>query len=158
MLQLKIKKLSPNAILPKKMSEFASGMDLHSLKDYSIKPLINCHYNPLYDKTSVRPIAKIYTGIAMEIPKGYEVQIRPRSSLAKNHGITIVNTPGTIDADYRGEIIVLLVNLGVHQVDINQGDRIAQAVLCPIPDFEILEVEELTSTERGSGGFGSTGR
>ena len=98
------------------------------------------------------------TGLSFEIPVGYEVQIRPRSGLALNHGVTCLNAPGTIDSDYRGEIKVILINLGDEDFTINNGERIAQMVVAPVVqcDFEI--VDELSSTERGTGGFGSTGR
>ena len=98
------------------------------------------------------------TGLSFEIPIGYEVQIRPRSGLALNYGVTCLNTPGTIDSDYRGEIKVILINLGDEDFTINNGERIAQMVVAPVVqcDFEI--VDELSSTLRGEGGFGSTGR
>ncbi len=98
------------------------------------------------------------TGLSFEIPIGYEVQIRPRSGLALNYGVTCLNTPGTIDSDYRGEIKVVLINLGDEDFTINNGERIAQMVVAPVVqcDFEI--VDELSSTLRGEGGFGSTGR
>jgi dUTP pyrophosphatase len=98
------------------------------------------------------------TGLSFEIPVGYEVQIRPRSGLALNYGVTCLNTPGTIDSDYRGEIKVILINLGEEDFTINNGERIAQMVVTPVVqcDFEI--VDELSSTLRGEGGFGSTGR
>ena len=97
------------------------------------------------------------TGIIIEIPKGYEAQVRPRSGLAANNGISVLNTPGTIDADYRGEIKVILINLGNNSFIVEKGLRIAQMVLCPIIKANIKEVETLESTKRGSGGFGSTG-
>ncbi len=97
------------------------------------------------------------TGLALEIPGGFEVQIRPRSGWAAKKGVTVVNAPGTIDADYRGEIKVALVNLGQETVEIQDQDRIAQGVLCPVFQAEFLEAEDLSSTSRGAGGFGSTG-
>ncbi|MCI1778944.1 MAG: dUTP diphosphatase [Bacteroidales bacterium] len=97
------------------------------------------------------------TGIFMELPAGYEAQIRPRSGWAAKYGITVCNSPGTIDADYRGEIKVMLVNLSRNVFEINPGDRIAQMVISKFEKAEFEEVEELTDTERGSGGFGSTG-
>ena len=99
----------------------------------------------------------ISTGIAMAIPYGYEIQIRPRSGLAAKNGITVLNTPGTIDADYRGEIKVILINLSKKNFKVNKKQRIAQMVLCPVIKAEFEEVNELPSTERGKGGFGSTG-
>ena len=97
------------------------------------------------------------TGLAIALPEGYEAQVRPRSGLAARHGLTILNAPGTIDADYRGEIQVLLVNLGNAPVTITRGMRVAQLVVAPVVRAQILEVATLDKTERGSGGFGSTG-
>jgi dUTP diphosphatase len=97
------------------------------------------------------------TGFVFELPQGYEAQIRPRSGLALKHGVTVLNSPGTIDADYRGEVKVLLVNLGSERFLIQRGDRIAQAVIAPVTHVEITAAEALSDTERGSGGFGSTG-
>mgnify|MGYP002761060493 FL=1 len=99
----------------------------------------------------------IPTGLQMAIPHGYEAQIRPRSGLAYRNGVTMLNTPGTIDADYRGEVKVLAVNLGNESFEINHGDRIAQMVIAPVTQAHIEEVEQLSDTERGDGGFGSTG-
>lgn len=101
--------------------------------------------------------AAVPTGFAFAIPLGFEGQVRPRSGLARRHGITLVNAPGTIDSDYRGEVSVLLINLGAERVQINSGDRIAQLVIAPIALPELIEVKELGSTSRGEGGFGSTG-
>jgi dUTP pyrophosphatase len=98
------------------------------------------------------------TGLTVAIPDGFEIQVRPRSGLAIKHGITLVNTPGTIDADYRGEIRVILINHGQQTFEINRGDRIAQLVLAPVTRAEWEVVEELPETDRGAGGFGSTGR
>ena len=97
------------------------------------------------------------TGIAIALPEGYEAQVRPRSGLAARHGLTVLNAPGTIDADYRGEIQVLLVNLGNEAVPITRGMRVAQLVIAPVVRAHILEVASLDKTQRGSGGFGSTG-
>jgi dUTP pyrophosphatase len=97
------------------------------------------------------------TGLAIALPEGYEAQVRPRSGLAARHGLTILNAPGTIDGDYRGEIQVLLVNLGNAPVTITRGMRVAQLVVAPVVRAQILEVATLDKTERGSGGFGSTG-
>ena len=101
--------------------------------------------------------ALVSTGFSIAIPEGYEVQIRPRSGLAAKKNITVLNTPGTIDADYRGEIKVILINLGKEKFIIKNGERIAQMVVCPIVQAELEEVKELPKTVRGSGGFGSTG-
>lgn len=97
------------------------------------------------------------TGLIFEIPKGFEVQIRPRSGLAFKNGVTCLNTPGTIDSDYRGEIKVLLINLGTEQFEITRGMRIAQIIVAPVTQAELLVVSDLGDTERGAGGFGSTG-
>lgn len=101
--------------------------------------------------------AKVATGIAIALPPGYEAQIRPRSGLAVRHGITVLNAPGTVDADYRGEVSVLLVNLGPDPVTITRGMRIAQLVVAPVTRVQWAEVEALPETARGAGGFGSTG-
>ena len=140
---LKIKKLDKEAVIPAYQSEEAAGFDLHSIEDYVLK-------------TGERKL--INTGLAFEIEAGYEVQIRPRSGLAFKHGITVLNSPGTIDSDYRGEIKVLLINLGSEDFEIKKGERIAQAVVAPAIQAEIVEVDELNDTKRGKGGFGSTGK
>ncbi|MDW8434331.1 MAG: dUTP diphosphatase [Aquificaceae bacterium] len=145
-MKIKLKRL-PHAEglpLPFYATEHASGMDLLAAvsEPVLLKPLQR---------------ALIPTGIAVEIPPGYEAQIRPRSGLAIKHGITLLNTPGTIDADYRGEIKVILINLGEEDFLVRRGDRIAQMVICPVVKVEIEEVQELSLTERGGGGFGSTG-
>ena len=142
-MKLKIKKLSPDAIIPAYQTELAAGFDLHSIEDCVLKK-------------GERKLIK--TGLAFEIEPGYEVQIRPRSGLAFKHGITVLNTPGTIDADYRGEIMVLLINLGEEDFEIKKGDRIAQAVIAPVIQAEFEEVDKLSVTKRGKGGFGSTGK
>lgn len=101
--------------------------------------------------------AKIPTGFRMEIPAGYEGQVRPRSGLAIKHGLTVLNSPGTIDSDYRGDLEIILVNLGSDDVIIKDGDRIAQLVIAPVCQTQITEVDILEESERGTGGFGSTG-
>ena len=101
--------------------------------------------------------AAVPTGLVLEIPQGYEGQVRPRSGLAIKAGLTIVNAPGTIDSDYRGELKVLLVNLGSDSVSINRGDRIAQLLVAPVTRASFIETEDLTASDRGEGGFGSTG-
>lgn len=98
------------------------------------------------------------TGVRMAIPPGFEGQVRPRSGLAIKHGLSMVNTPGTIDSDYRGEIGVLMINLGQEAVELKGGERIAQLVVCPVVRAELAMVDDLDATERGEGGFGSTGR
>ena len=102
--------------------------------------------------------ALIPSGFALEITVGYEAQVRPRSGLAIKHGVTLLNSPGTIDADYRGELMVIMINHGSEPFTVRRGDRIAQLVIAPVSHVEIAEVEELAATARGEGGFGSTGR
>ncbi|MBK8197548.1 MAG: dUTP diphosphatase [Acidobacteria bacterium] len=102
--------------------------------------------------------AMVPTGLSVAIPAGYEIQVRPRSGLAAKHGLTCLNTPGTIDSDYRGEIKVILINLGAEPFTIQRGERIAQLVLAPVTRLAWREVDALGETERGAGGFGSTGR
>lgn len=143
---VKIKR-RPDALdvpLPKRMTEHAAGFDLHAA---------------VAGPTTIAPgaIALIPCGFAMALPPGYEAQIRPRSGLASKHGVTLVNTPGTIDADYRGEVHVPLINLGKTPFVVERGLRIAQAVVCPVPPVELIETDELDETPRGSGGFGHTG-
>jgi dUTP pyrophosphatase len=102
--------------------------------------------------------AMIPTGLVIALPEGFEAQVRPRSGLAAKHGVTVLNSPGTVDADYRGEINVLLVNLGAAPFTIRRGERIAQMVVAPVTRVELVPATSLSSTDRGSGGFGSTGR
>jgi dUTP pyrophosphatase len=131
--------------LPDYATEAAAGMDLLAAipNDIELGPL---------DRTIVP------TGISLALPPGFEAQVRPRSGLAARHGITVANAPGTIDADYRGEVKVLLINLGEQPILINPGDRIAQLIIAPVVRAEIVEVDELAPTSRGPGGFGHTGR
>lgn len=131
--------------LPVKMSELASGFDLHAAVDESVVLM-----------PGERKL--IPTGFAIAMPGGLEAQIRPRSGLAFKHGITCLNTPGTIDADYRGEIKVLLINLGQEPFSIVRNERIAQMVFQEVPTVELTQVDELSDTIRGSGGFGHTGK
>lgn len=133
--------LLPGATLPAYQTDGAAGMDLHSLEAFTLAPM---------ERKRVR------TGIAVAIPAGYEGQIRARSGLAFRHGIAMVNAPGTIDSDYRGEIQILLINLGESVVEFQQGERIAQLVICPVARAEWNVVQELDATGRGEGGFGST--
>lgn len=102
--------------------------------------------------------AMVPTGLALALPQGYEAQIRPRSGLAARHGVTVLNSPGTVDADYRGEVQVLLINHGREPFVLRRGERIAQMVVAPVAEVALVEVEELDATERGEGGHGSTGR
>ncbi len=128
--------------LPSYASGGAAGMDIASAEDVELAP----------GKRHA-----VATGFAMAVPEGFEVQIRPRSGLALRHGITVANAPGTVDSDYRGEIKVLLINLGSEPFAIARGDRVAQAVLAPVAAARLEEVDALDETERGAGGFGSTG-
>lgn len=146
MVAVKIKRLphNPDLPLPQKMSEHSSGLDLMAALDgpLSISP----------GSTGLVP-----TGFAFAIPPGYEGQVRPRSGLAVNHGLTIINAPGTIDADYRGELKVILVNLGRETVTLKRGDRIAQLIIAPVAPVTLEETSDLDPTPRGPGGFGHTG-
>ncbi|MGE5450177.1 MAG: dUTP diphosphatase [Methanomassiliicoccales archaeon] len=130
--------------LPEYMSSGASGMDLRA-----------CISEPLVIPPGKRNL--IPTGLCVAIPWGYEGQVRPRSGLANREGVTVLNTPGTIDADYRGEIKVVVINLGEDNYLVNRGDRIAQLVICPVVMAELQLVDELPTSERGAGGFGHTG-
>ncbi len=129
---------------PSYMTSGSAGMDI---------------YAAVEDEVIVQPGNRflVPTGLLVAVPPGYELQIRPRSGLAVRQGVGIVNSPGTIDSDYRGEIKVILINLGQDIVTISRGDRIAQMVLCPVPRAVLEEVDELPPTERNDGGFGHTG-
>ena len=144
MTKILIKRLSKEVPLPKYETNGSSGMDLAAN--------INANIDIVPGKTAIIP-----TGLALSIPKGFEVQIRPRSGLAANQKLSVLNTPGTIDADYRGEIKVILINLGQEPFKVEKGLRIAQMVVCPIVQAQLTEVDDLNETERGKGGFGSTG-
>ena len=144
MTKILIKRLSKEVSLPRYETSGSSGMDLAANID------ANINIDP--GKTAIIP-----TGLALSIPKGFEVQIRPRSGLAAKQKISVLNTPGTIDADYRGEIKVILINLGQETFKVEKGLRIAQMVVCPIVQAQLKEVDDLNETERGKGGFGSTG-
>ena len=138
-----IKKLNPDAIIPKYQSKEAAGFDLHSIEDYTIQ-------------SNERVLIK--TGISLALELGYELQIRPRSGLAYKNGITVLNSPGTVDSDYRGEIMVLLINHSNDEFIIKVGERIAQGVINEIIQADFIEVDNLDETSRGTGGFGSTGK
>tara|TARA_Y100001970_G_C14146515_1_gene810152 strand:- start:430 stop:870 length:441 start_codon:yes stop_codon:yes gene_type:complete len=144
MTKLLIKRFSKNVIIPKYETPGSSGMDIAAY----IKE--NIEINPMEK-------AIVPTGFSLSIPKGFEIQIRPRSGLAAKNDISILNTPGTIDADYRGEIKVILINFGKKKFIVENGLRVAQMIMSPVVQAKIEEVEELSSTDRGSGGFGSTG-
>ena len=145
---LRIKRLFPerdaDIELPALMSEHAAGMDVRAVNP-----------EPIVLRPGER--AAVPTGLAMAVPPGTEVQVRPRSGLAIRHGVTVINSPGTIDADYRGEVAVLLVNLGQEDFVIERGLRVAQLVVAQLASVEVTLVAELDTTERGEGGFGSTG-
>lgn len=147
---IKVLKIFDDAILPSRATELSAGLDLHAYlheeennRDFRILP--------------PGAIALISTGVAIALPSNYEGQVRPRSGLAAKHGITVLNTPGTIDADYRGVIKVILINHGRQAFTINHGDRIAQLVVAPVSYPSVVESDGLEWTARGSGGFGSTG-
>ena len=128
--------------LPRYATDGAAGMDILAAEDVTLEPGAR---------------HAVATGLAVAIPDGYEIQVRPRSGLALKHGITVPNTPGTIDSDYRGELKVIMINHGADAFPIQRGDRVAQLVLAPVTQAAWDEVAELDDTERGAGGFGSTG-
>ncbi len=144
MTKILIKRFSKEIPLPKYETSGSSGLDLAA----NLKSEISIESG----KTAIIP-----TGISLSIPKGFEIQIRPRSGLAAKNRISVLNTPGTIDADYRGEIKVILINLGSETFIVEKGLRIAQMVVCPVVKAKFEEVTELNETRRGQGGFGSTG-
>jgi dUTP pyrophosphatase len=129
--------------LPRYETEHAAGQDLRADEPVALAP---------------GERALVPTGLALEIPPGFEGQVRPRSGLAARHGVTLLNAPGTVDADYRGEVKVILVNLGQEPVRFERGERIAQLVIAPVVRAELVLVEELAGSDRGAGGFGSTGK
>jgi dUTP pyrophosphatase len=143
--QIRVKRLRPNAELPRYQTAGAAGMDLHAALEAPI---------------TLAPGARVLvpTGLAFAIPNGWEGQVRPRSGLAAKHGVTVINAPGTIDSDYRGEVGVVLVNHGQQPFVITQGERIAQIVFAPYAQATLDEVDALDETARGAGGYGSTGR
>jgi dUTP pyrophosphatase len=142
---VRVKRLRPGALIPAYQSAHAAGMDLAA--ELGGPVLI-----------APRQRRSIPTGIALEIPPGYEGQVRPRSGRAIREGLTLINPPGTIDADFRGEVMVLVVNLGDDTIEIHPGDRIAQLVIAPVTRAEVVETDELAPSGRGGGGFGHTGR
>ena len=145
MVKIQLKKLDKSVELPSYKTKGASGMDLKAFikKPVNVKP-----------KTS----SIIPTGFSVAFPEEYEIQIRPRSGLAAKNNISVLNTPGTIDSDYRGEIRVILFNHGTDNFIVNNGDRIAQMILSPVIKMELEEINDLPETLRGEGGFGSTGK
>jgi dUTP pyrophosphatase len=142
-MEVKVKVLNSNAIVPEYKTPGAAGMDLHAAES-----------TYLYTGDSV----VIGTGLAFEIPEGYEMQIRPRSGLAAKNCITVLNSPGTVDCDYRGEVKVILINHGDSGFRVSVGERIAQAIFAPVTRAKLNIVDTLDDTERGEGGFGSTGK
>ena len=144
MAKIQIKRLSKKVLIPKYETSGSSGMDIaaHIDKNVIIEP---------------GEKALIPTGFTLSIPKGFEVQIRPRSGLAVKNNVSVLNTPGTIDSDYRGEIKVILINFGKEKFVVENGSRIAQMVVCPVEQVSLEEVQDLEKTDRGEGGFGSTG-
>lgn len=145
MTELRVRRLRPDAQLPEYASSGAAGLDLQACLDAPLEV-------PAGGRVAVP------TGLAVELPPGHEGQVRPRSGLARRHGLTVLNAPGTIDEDYRGELVVLLVNLGDRACTIEPGERVAQLVVAPVARARVVEVGALGATERGAGGFGSTGR
>lgn len=139
---VKFKKLNKQAKIPAFKTAQAAGMDVSSVEDLLIPA----------GKTAI-----VATGLAMALPNGYECQVRPRSGLAAKHAVTVLNSPGTIDSDYRGELKVILINHGSGDFKVEVGDRIAQLVISKVEQLKVHEVTELDDTDRGSGGFGSTG-
>lgn len=140
---LKFKKIHPAAVLPAYAHPSDAGMDVRSVEDLIIAP-------------GERKL--VHTGLVMLLPPMYEAQVRPRSGLALKNGVTVLNTPGTIDSGYRGEVGVILINLGDQDFAIKQGDKIAQIVIAPVTQPEIVETDVVDETDRGEGGFGSTGK
>jgi len=145
MVKILVKKFDKNIKLPAYKTPGSSGMDLLAYTK---------------NKITINPgrTAMIPTGIAVAIPKNYEIQIRPRSGLAVKKSISVLNTPGTIDSDYRGEIKIILINLSKKSFVVKSGDRVAQMILCPVAKCELQKVKKLPKTVRGKGGFGSTGK
>ncbi len=141
-MKLRIKRLSPDAVIPQYAHPGDSGLDLCSVQDLVLEP---------------GGWSMIRTGLAIELPPGTEAQVRPRSGLAARHAITMLNTPGTVDEGYRGEVCVIAINLGKEPFEIKKGMRIAQMVICPVIRVEIEETDALSDTARNAGGFGSTG-
>ena len=139
---LRFKRIHPDAVLPAYAHPSDAGMDVRSVESLTIPP-------------SGRALVR--TGLVMLLPPMYEAQVRPRSGLALKNGITVLNTPGTIDSGYRGEVGVILVNLGSEEFKVSKGDKIAQLVIAPVTQPEIAEAFEVDETDRGEGGFGSTG-
>ncbi|GAA8145386.1 dUTP diphosphatase [Helicobacter pylori] len=141
-MKIKIQKIHPNALIPKYQTEGSSGFDLHAVEEVVIKP---------------HSVGLVKIGIYLSLEVGYELQVRTRSGLALNHQVMVLNSPGTVDNDYRGEVKVILANLSDKDFKVQVGDRIAQGVVQKTYKAEFIECERLDETSRGSGGFGSTG-
>ena len=139
---LRFKKVHPDAVLPSYAHPSDAGMDVRSVEDMVLAPGRR---------------ALVHTGLVMLLPPGYEAQVRPRSGLALKSGVTVLNTPGTIDSGYRGEVGVILINLGDSEFQVRKGDKVAQLVIAPVTQPEIAEADAVDETDRGAGGFGSTG-
>lgn len=153
--------------LPKYETEYSAGCDLRAelsnIKEETLTQACIIHFmdgNKIAKKLVIKPSGRalIPTGLKMALPEGYEASVRPRSGLALKHGITVLNTPGTIDADYRGDIGVIIINHGFDDFEIKQGDKIAQMVISKVEHAEFVLSEQLNQTDRGEGGFGSTGK
>ena len=140
---LRFKRIHPDAVLPAYAHPSDAGMDVRSVEDVMI---------PVGGRVLV------HTGLVMLLPPMYEAQVRPRSGLALNHGVTVLNTPGTIDSGYRGEICVILANFGDAVFQLKKGDKIAQIVIAPVTQPEVVETDVVDETDRGASGFGSTGK
>jgi len=143
---VQFKRLDASAVVPRYQTELAAGMDLHACPKGGAPVVI-----------PAGEIRVVPLGFAMAIPPGFEGQVRPRSGLATRHAVTVPNAPGTVDADYRGEMMVALINLGREPFTVEPGMRIAQLIIAPVSRADVVEVPELNETTRGSGGFGSTG-
>ena len=141
-MKLRVRRLSPDAIIPAYAHPGDAGLDLHACEDVALDPGVAC---------------LVSTGVAIELPEATEAQVRPRSGLALKHSVTVLNTPGTIDEGYRGEVGVVLINHGATAFHVTRGMRIAQLVVQKRWTVEVVEVDGLTDTTRGTGGFGSTG-
>ena len=139
---LRFKRVHPDAVLPSYAHPSDAGMDVRSVEDLTLAP---------------GKRALVHTGLVMLLPPQYEAQVRPRSGLALKNGVTVLNSPGTIDSGYRGEIGVILINLGETDFVVRKGDKVAQLVIAPVTQPEVAEVSEIDETDRGSSGFGSTG-
>ena len=141
-MKLRVRRLRPDAVIPAYAHPGDAGLDLHASEDVTLEPGVTC---------------LVPTGVAIELPEATEAQVRPRSGLALKHSVTVLNTPGTIDEGYRGEVGVVLINHGTMTFHVTRGMRIAQLVVQKRWTVEVVEVDGLTATDRGTGGFGSTG-